>query len=371
MSHARKLGRRRERLLLAAVAVIVLLSVQGGLQRLGVPVLWVPPMGAASHGPLFVVGVFASLIALERAVALQVAWAYLVPASSLAGAVGLLFGWVGSAWLMVGATVGLFIVNVAIAKRQSEPFTWIMALGSAALVLGTVAWASGRPVAAVVPSWMVFFVLTISAERLELSRLRPTPTWARRLHWALSAAVAVCSVALLLSPALVMPLGVCFFLLGLWQLQFDLARATSGLPGLAGYSAKGVLLGAGWLLVSGSLLVIFGLPPAGPHYDAILHGVLVGYVFSMVFAHAPIILPAVAGIRVGFTPLMYVPLALLQLSVAGRIVGDLAASHTLRVAGSLASVVALALFAATMVASALRQTRIQSPVSAPEFSRSH
>jgi hypothetical protein len=34
---------------------------------------------------------------------------------------------------------------------------------------------------------------------------------------------------------------------------------------------------------------------AGPYYGAMLHTVFVGLVFAMIFAHAPIILPAMLG----------------------------------------------------------------------------
>ena len=76
--------------------------------------------------------------------------------------------------------------------------------------------------------------------------------------------------------------------IGAWELRFDLARRTVARPGLPRFAALGVLAGAAWLVVAGVLLVRHGLPPAGPMYDAVLHAVFVGFVLSMVFAHAPI-----------------------------------------------------------------------------------
>ena len=75
----------------------------------------------------------------------------------------------------------------------------------------------------------------------------------------------------------------------------------------------------------------------------------VGFVFSMIFGHALVIVPAVLGIRVQYRARFYLHLALLHLSVAVRVVGDLAGSPTLRVAGSWANAAALLLFLVSTV----------------------
>ena len=48
-----------------------------------------------------------------------------------------------------------------------------------------------------------------------------------------------------------------------------------------------MLAGAGWLVITGGLLLVRGLPAAGPDYDAPLHALFVGFVMSAVLAHAP------------------------------------------------------------------------------------
>ncbi|HEV8105930.1 MAG TPA: hypothetical protein VGP97_00305, partial [Burkholderiales bacterium] len=52
--------------------------------------------------------------------------------------------------------------------------------------------------------------------------------------------------------------------------------------------------------------------------------VFVGFVFSMVFGHAPIILPAVLRTRFPYHPVLFVPLALLHASLALRVAGAVA-----------------------------------------------
>ncbi len=66
----------------------------------------------------------------------------------------------------------------------------------------------------------------------------------------------------------------------------------------------------------------------------------------MVMAHAPVILPAVAGVKLQFGPGFYVPLALLHGSLLFRLAVD-------RSWGALLNSAALALFALTAAAAAL------------------
>jgi hypothetical protein len=88
--------------------------------------------------------------------------------------------------------------------------------------------------------------------------------------------------------------------LALWLLAFDIARRTVRKSGLTRYIAVALLAGYFWLGVAGLLGLRFGGETAGLHYDAFLHSIFVGFVFSMIFAHAPIILPAVTGLPLTF-----------------------------------------------------------------------
>jgi len=81
---------------------------------------------------------------------------------------------------------------------------------------------------------------------------------------------------------------------------------------------------------------------------------LVGFVFSMVFGHAPVILPAVLRVALPYSPVLYVPLALLHASLAARVAGDLAANGSWRAAGAAGNALALAVFIVTAAVLALR-----------------
>ena len=114
------------------------------------------------------------------------------------------------------------------------------------------------------------------------------------------------------------------------------------------FMAFAMFAGYGWVAVSGlALLLLTGVPFA---YDLTLHALLVGFVLSMVFGHALIILPAVAGVVLRYRPALYVPLALLHVSVLLRVVGNLLELAEVRIASGPLTVVALLTFAATMAA---------------------
>jgi hypothetical protein len=95
--------------------------------------------------------------------------------------------------------------------------------------------------------------------------------------------------------------------------------------------------------------------PAGWRYDAMVHAVFIGFVLTMIFAHGPIILPAIAGVAFTYSPLLYVPLVLLQSSMVLRVAGDLVERDDWRGAGSIANAIAVLTFAATMAIAARRR----------------
>lgn len=357
------------RVLLLAVAGGALAAVLGGLGRLGFDMPgaeW-----AMDHGPLFVLGVFQTVVGLERAVALGKPWGYGAPILGGIGAIGMVASFTLAPWLSVGAGGWLVLVNCAIVHRQTAAFTWLMLLGSVVLWGGSLTWALGRPVFEVVSSWLAFFVLTIIAERLELSRLAPTPPWAPRLLIVLALLYAAASVSACLAiPLAPQVMGALLVALACWQLRFDLARRTLRRSGLPRFAALGVLLGTSWLLVAGTLLAFHGLPRAGPFYDAILHAVFVGFVLSMVFAHAPIILPAVARIDLPFHTSLYVPLIALHGGLIARVLGDVLEAVEVRRIGGLANALSLALFAGTAFVArhfgSVRSETARSVTSSPE-----
>lgn len=361
-------------LLLLPAAVALVLGVLAGLGRLG----WAagaPASAVVLHGPLMVSGFLGTLIALERAVALGDKWAFAAPGLSGAAAATWLAGVpprVGGA-LAVGAAVLLLAVSVRIFLRQRAAFTATLAAGAACWAVGNALWLAGRTVPDTVQWWLLFLVLTIAGERLELSRLSAR----RGAHQAWFAAWVFLLVVGAAALSLDSHLGALVFGAGLvglagWLVRHDIARRTLRGRGLPRYAAVALLSGYVWL-ASGGVFWATPLRDAPLGYDATLHAVLLGFVMSMVFAHAPIILPAVGRIRVRYSPVLYVPLALLHASLAARIAGDLALDSVWRRWGGMGNAVALATFAAAMVASRTRRRPARLghsyEVNVPPFSR--
>ncbi|MDP6460624.1 MAG: hypothetical protein QGH59_02515, partial [Gemmatimonadota bacterium] len=134
---------------------------------------------------------------------------------------------------------------------------------------------------------------------------------------------------------------------------FDIARRTIRSTGLPRFVAASLLSGYAWLLLGGAVMAGTGGVASGMTWDIIVHSVFVGFVFSMIFGHAPIIFPAVLGVPVHYRPLLYAPLALLHLSLIVRVAGDLAGNPVVRRAGGLLDAAAIILYLAMILGSAL------------------
>jgi hypothetical protein len=224
-----------------------------------------------------------------------------------------------------------------------------MGVGALAWLVGNSLWLSGWPIFRVVGWWAGFLVLTIAGERLELSRFLPTSRTGRTVFVGgagLFAAGLVLALSVFGSGARLSGLGL--LVLTFWLLRFDIARRSLQKAGLARFVAVSLLSGYLWLGVAGLLGLRFGGLAAGPHYDAWLHAIFLGFVFAMIFGHAPIIFPAVLGVPVPFRPAFYSHLALLHLSLVLRVVGDVAAWWPGRLWGGLLNAVAVLLFLGNM-----------------------
>jgi hypothetical protein len=329
-------------LALGGVALVGALA--GGVARLGRELPAPAPL-VALHGPLMVAGFLGTVIGLERAVALGRRWAYVAPLASGLGALMLVVGTPGGAWLMMLGSAVMVVASVETLGRQAALSTAIMVLGAVSWWIGQILWLAGEPTHRVVFWWAGFLVLTIAGERLELTRLLRIASPIRAVF---VLAVTMLLVGLASTPfapgAGVRIIGVAFIALALWLGLFDIARLTVRISGLPRFIAVALLSGYAWLGVAGLLAVRWGPVAAGLSYDAMLHAVFVGFVFSMIFGHAPIIVPAVLGRRLIYRPRFYVHLGGLHASLVLRIVGDLAPWLPGRRWGGLLNALAIGLF---------------------------
>ena len=324
--------RYRQRAPLMILAALALLAgLWAGLIRLG----WQLPSLAlqlpAQHGPLMVSGFLGTLISLERAVALSQnqngrRLYYLSPLLAGLGAVTLFLTLptaVPRGLSTLGA-LGLVLIFVIIYRQQPTIDHGVMGMGAFLWLVGNGLWLIGKPVFQVVPWWAGFLILTIAGERLELARVLLLKQTARNSFLAIIGLFLAGLLVSLISLDFGIRLaGIALLGLGYWLLRFDIARRTIRQKGLTRYIAACLLPGYVWLIVGGLFWLTYsGQYVAGPVYDALLHTIFLGFVFSMIFGHAPVIIPAVLGIKVPYTPLFYTHLVLLHISLVLRVVGD-------------------------------------------------
>ncbi len=332
-----------------------------GFARIGIPAPeWMLTV-ADLHGALMISGFLGTLISLERAVAFGRWWGYGAPAMSALGAIALLAGVISTAalcFLLAGVIMAAASCQLLI-RHPALPL-FLLCVASVSWVVGTSVWLNGQPMDQVAGWWLTFLVLTIVAERLELSRLVSPPK--------VSVAFLCVLVTLLIfgaargeysyasAPLTGLGLTGC----AVWLLRYDIARRTVRMKGSTRFAAVCMLAGHFWLGVTGLLLLIVPPATAAFSYDAVVHTLAIGFVLSMVFGHAPIILPAVTGLRVVYTPIAYLPLALLHISLMLRVCSDLFEWTELRAASGPLTALAVIGYAVTLLLASRRAAKAHS-----------
>lgn len=362
--------------LVAAGMISLVIATLAGLARVGIEM---PVTHASVHGPLMISSFLGTVIALERAVALGLRWGYAVPALAALAAI-VLWLWpdasvlpaqaVPQAWsgpgiagaLQLASGAGLSFVCWRLHVRQPATHSRVLLAAAICWPAGTAIWlATGDPGRATV-AWIVFLVLTIAAERLELSRFMPARARALAGFFVGTGLCLGAVFASTFAPEVgQIALGGGAFALALWLVRHDIARRTARLPALAGFIGRSLLAGYFWLAVGGVLVAALASGLVGAQAvwlrDAWLHALLLGFVISMVFAHAPVIFPAVMRVRMPWHWSFYLPALLLHGSLAVRIAGDVGAHGGLRALGATGNALALGAFLVVTISAVVRGAR--------------
>ena len=346
--------------LLLPCGIALLLGLDAGLLLLGLPAPLTLERLPDVHGMLMTIGFVGALIALERAVARGGGWAYAGPLGMALGALLTLSPapvWVGGVVMLAGTCV-LLLTYRPLWQRNHDPAVAIQVLGAFLAVGACALWARGVAMPMVVPWLTGFFVLTIAGERVELARVGQlfdaVAVRERRENQALVLSMLLVLVIALATiwPQWGLPaFGVTLLLVAGVFAWRDVARRTIRSTGLPRFSAAGLLAAYAWLVVAGLLWLRPQLE--GYRYDAVLHATFLGFVMSMVLAHAPVILPAVIRRPLPYGPAFWVVLVLLHGSLLLRVVADLLGIDSAREVGGALNVVALLALVATAVVSVL------------------
>ncbi|MDH4092504.1 MAG: hypothetical protein OEV74_16955 [Cyclobacteriaceae bacterium] len=297
----------------------LIIGLLSGLGRLG----WSVPLPEmyVHHGAIMVGGFLGSLIALEKVIPLKKYGFFAGPLISASSIVVFLFGEFQFAVMMlIAASLVLLIVYAAYLKTQYNLYLLLAMLGSMCWFIGNVLllWKRFYPMA--FPWWVGFLLFTIVSERLELAKFLPVTRRNKNILVAFLG-LFVLGIILPFHEAGTNIAGLSLVCISLWLMRHDVVRVTIKKEGLVRFTGVALLCGYVALLLEGIFLIV--LTEAPPGYDIVVHTFFLGFVFAMIFAHGPIILPGILGLRVKpYHPLFYVPLGLLYISLAMRIAAD-------------------------------------------------
>ena len=325
----------------------MVIGIYSGIVRVGQPL----PAGAylplGHHGVVMTGSFLGTLICLERVVAFRDkrAWlSVLVMALSLPlfifnqpqyGVLALLAGSLGYGWISV--------YNYRKYKLRGD---LLMAVGAAFQVIAYVIFFLTFSYPSAFAGWLLFLVLTIIGERLNLTRFSPLAKKAfyEVYFWIILLLLSAVFYHQGSKPAL----GLSMVGLAQWLLRYDRVWVNLKQEGHDHFQGLALLLAYLWLAVSGLL----GMADmAGSYlYDAVLHSFFVGFVLSMILAHAPVIFPSLINMQhIPFHPVMYAWLIGLHGSLFIRIYGDLTEDFALRKLGGIYNGVFFLIYIITVI----------------------
>lgn len=289
-----------------------------------------------NHGLLMVGSFLGTLISIERAMVMKKQTWLLIPFLTGVSIVPFLLGFtdIGLILLMIGS-FGLGVIMHLQTLRHPEFHSALLYGGAASWFIGNLLAYQTGLIAAGSTWWIGFLLFTIVGERLELSQFLPVPAWSK---------LALKFLLLFFALGLIIPfhswgnelMGLASFLIAIWLLAFDMAKVAARKPDQFRYIGIGLRVGYVWLGIHG--LILLGMETHSLFYDLLLHTFFLGFTFSMIWAHAPIIFPTIFGIReTPYHPILWVTWALFQLSLAGRILFSLLEGYELRKAFGVAN----------------------------------
>lgn len=342
----------------------LLAGLNAGLVRLG---LWAPVDSdriGDLHGPVMVLGFLGTVISLERAQAMRHPLALLAPALLGLGSVLLILGapvLLGKLLVLEGA-VAFLTVMIALWRRTRADLVATQVTGALLLALGAgLGFTTAVP--NLLPVLVAFLVVTIASERAELAQLSIGPRAIPTLLLITSALSLAATSAVLWPDLGARLLGAVCLLTAVWLIRNDVGRRMIRTSGFRRFNAAALLAGNVWLAIAGVTWLVAGRPETTGTYDLVIHGVFLGFGFSMIMAHAPTIFPAVLGRPLPYRPVMWVPLAVLHLGMLYRAMGDVVGADELWQTGGAVTVVGILMFAVTAVFSVAR------PVERPRAQR--
>jgi len=341
-------------LLIPFVLVSLILGMYTGLIRMG----WEfsPVKGFGEHGAMMVGSFLGTLIIIERVVTMKNRWIYLIPLINAHSIVFFHLDYYRVAYvlLIIGAA-GLSAIMFYYAVKFKEYHNYILLAGALCLLAGNIILFAFVKYAVSVTWWIAFFLLTITAERLELTRYLPVSNKKK------IALMVLLGVFLL---GIVFPFheygkyisAAALILIAGWLMMYDIAVKSVKKEGMFRYTSLLLLVGYFWLIITAVFFTVKS--DSNLIYDASLHSFFVGFVFSMIFAHAPIIIPGILKLNIKpYNPGLYIWFIMLQLSLILRVGGDIFEQAGIRKLGGIINGISILCFFINLIVIIVSQKR--------------
>jgi hypothetical protein len=346
---------KKERLPIIFLAMLCLLcGIWSGLNRIG----WNMPMSliASHHGAIMIGGFLGTLISLEKVIPLKKKLLYLIPAFNASSVGFFFFGEANVAiYVLVTSSIGLCIVFLYYLIKQRTIIYTLMLLGATCWVIGNILLLTKHFYPLAFPWWTAFALFIIAAERLELMKFLPVSRLKKQIFVSLLIAFIV-GVLFSFHGFGNVICGLALSAVAIWLMKHDLIGINLKKKNLPKFVAISLLSGYVALLLSGIFLL--ALTDQWLAYDAVVHSFFIGFVFSMIFAHGPIILPGVMGISVSsYHQVLYYWLGMLQISWLIRVFADVAVELDLRKISGLLSATAVLGYFITMAVLTIKRQR--------------
>lgn len=303
--------------LLAAATGIWRIALTRGFVLPSIPEWWPP------HGHLMVGGFLGGLIIFERMIALRIKWLAWVPYAYMLSAMFLhtglpvvrvihfaaLAGWIAHRWMAYRAF-----------HKVEKPLVESVAYCTLSSALTYPGGLMAGPVVALAA--LSFPVSVIVVERLEMS-LNFRKAGAQITLWVLAGWSTLWGLSVWFDLLPLSWMGVATLLVCAGSVRYDMSLRTKGEAGPLHRFLKRALGAAYiWLFLAGVAMTGWIYLPGAVMKDVLFHLLGLGFVFTMILAHAPLILPAAIG-KLPPSNAPIVPFVAFQILTAVRILADL------------------------------------------------
>jgi hypothetical protein len=311
----------------------MLVGIYVGFIRIG----WAFPVNSTlpipHHGVLMTGSFLGTLISVERVAVLKTRWTWFVPILMISSLFFIIFqqNLFAFSVLLLGS-LGYLYVSFHNYQTYYLRGDVLMLIGAVFQVIAFLIFIITYSYPMAFAGWMLYLIFTIVGERLNLTRFLPVTEKNILELYVWLGLILVSSFLYHFGFATVVSISL--WGIAQWLIRNDIALINIKKDGHFKFLGMALLGAYVWLFVTGG---IGFLKTDNPYlYDAVLHSFFVGFVLSMILAHAPIIFPSLLQIKITpFHPIMYVWLFALHISLFLRIYGDVFQNYEARKLGGL------------------------------------